>query len=401
MADRNAYVQSGASTPTPGQLLVNANAPNNIMQAYVSFDISFIRTSNFNNAFLYVRAYDMVSYPNTTLFAYSTDTTWDESSISWATQPAASPVALNSTVIYDLNQQWYKIDVSSFILGERNAGHTRASFLLNDTVSINNPLPFYSRTTAYPPLLVLNNKRGGCTGYTYQWQSSLFCNNTWSDIASATSLSYTAPAGLTDSTCYRLQVTDACSSVVYSNTLHINIDAQTVAGTLTVTEADPSKGTIQVGGAVGKVLHWEVSEDDFATVNTALNSTSAQISYTGSTTSDLYYRALIRSGVCSQLYTDTVKILKVQDFTIFNSFSPNGDGLNDVWKINGIERYPDNKVSIVNFMGVPVYEASHYNNEDVVWDGHGGGQSLPDGTYYYSIQIPDKPSLTGFVVIKR
>jgi hypothetical protein len=52
-------------------------------------------------------------------------------------------------------------------------------------------------------------------------------------------------------------------------------------------------------------------------------------------------------------------------------------------------------------MGVPVYEAERYNNDDIVWQGVSGGQRLPDGTYYYSVHIPDQPVMTGYVIIKR
>ncbi len=272
--------------------------------------------------------------------------------------------------------------------------------MLNDTTTGNNPLVFFSKDTPFPPILVVNNKRGGCTGYTYQWQYSPFCNNIWGDIVGANSSTYDPPA-LSDSTCYRLKITDGCANEAFSNILHVNIDPETITGALTVSEIDIKSGTIEINGQLGKIRQWEVSDDNFATTPTIINATTTQINYTGSTTSDLYYRASVKSGVCASVYSDTVKILKVQEFILFNSFSPNSDGINDVWKINGIERYPDNKVSIVNFMGVQVFQTERYNNEDIVWDGTSGGQSLPDGTYYYAVQIADQPQMTGYVVIKR
>jgi gliding motility-associated-like protein len=404
VADRNSYVRSGnSSTVIPsGELLTNTYSPDSIIYTYLSFDISSIRASTFDNAYLYLRSYDRSDYPNKLIFVSSVaDTTWTEAAINWANKPAASPTPIGSAVIYDINEQWYKLDISSYILAERNANNKRISLMLNDTTSENNPLVFYSKETTFPPILVVNNKRGGCTGYSYQWQSSIFCDNTWSDISGAISPTYDPPAGLTDSTCYRLQITDGCTSAAFSNTIHVNVDPQTVTGHLTVSEIDLMSGTIEINGQLGKVKHWEVSQDNFATASTNIGSTATQINYTSSTTSDLYYRAQIKSGTCASVYSDTVKILKVQEFIIFNSFSPNGDGINDVWKINGIERYPDNSVSIVNFMGVPVYEAERYNNEDIVWQGVSGGQRLPDGTYYYSVHIADKPVMTGYVVIKR
>ncbi|MDB5256091.1 MAG: large protein [Chitinophagaceae bacterium] len=404
VADRNGYVRSGNASTTvlpAGQLLTNTHAPDSLINTYLSFDVSSIKNSTFNNVYLYLRGYDRSDYPNKLLFVSSvTDTTWDENTINWSNKPVASASPIASSVVYDINEQWYKFDISSYVMAQRSSNNKRISLMLNDTTDGNNPLVFYSRETVFPPILVVNNKRGGCTGYSYQWQYSTFCNNVWGDISGAISDTYD-PSTLSDSTCYRLQITDGCGSIAYSNILHVNVDAQTATGTLTVSEIDIQSGTIQIDGQVGKIRHWEVSEDNFATTPTTINSNATQIGYTGSPTSDLYYRAQIKSGVCPSVYSDTIKILKVQEFLIFNSFSPNGDGINDVWKINGIERYPDNKVSIVNFMGVPVYQAERYNNEDVVWQGTSGGQSLPNGTYYYSVQIPSQPTMTGFVIIKR
>ena len=404
VADRNTYVRSGASIPViaPGELITNTKTTDSLMEIYLSFDISSIRTTSFDNVYLYLHSYDRTNYPNKQLFVSSVaDTVWDESFITWSNRPVAASLPMASAVIYDINEQWYKFDVSAYILAQRNAGNKRITLMLKDTTSGNNPLVFFSKDTQFPPLLVINNKRGGCTGYNYQWQSSIFCNNTWSDISGATSYTYDPPAGLTDSTCYRLQLTDGCASIVFSNIVRVNVDPQTISGKLTVSEIDLTSGTIDINGQLGKIKHWEISQDNFATASTNITSTATQINYTGSTTSDLYYRAQIKSGACSSVYSDTVKILKVQEFIIFNSFSPNGDGINDVWKINGIERYPDNSVSIVNFMGVSVYEGEKYNNEGVVWQGTSGGQRVPDGTYYYSVYLADKPVMTGYVIIKR
>lgn len=65
---------------------------------------------------------------------------------------------------------------------------------------------------------------------------------------------------------------------------------------------------------------------------------------------------------------------------ICNFVTPNNDGDNDVWNIIGIERYPDNAVTIINNHGQIVFEQSAYQN---TWD----GESLPDGTYYYMVRI--------------
>ncbi|MEZ5195006.1 MAG: hypothetical protein R2764_00990 [Bacteroidales bacterium] len=66
---------------------------------------------------------------------------------------------------------------------------------------------------------------GQCNGvpacYAYQWQESVNCTGTWTDIAGATDATYQPPA-LTDTTCYRVVVTDICG-VVYTNSVQINV----------------------------------------------------------------------------------------------------------------------------------------------------------------------------------
>ena len=88
-----------------------------------------------------------------------------------------------------------------------------------------------------------------------------------------------------------------------------------------------------------------------------------------------------------------------------NAFSPNGDGVNDTWRIRGIEGYPNNYIRIFNMWGNRVYHKHGYRNE---WRGENqlqlyyGDGKLPESTYFYLVDLGDgsKP-LTGFVYIKR
>lgn len=86
--------------------------------------------------------------------------------------------------------------------------------------------------------------------------------------------------------------------------------------------------------------------------------------------------------------------------TIYNAVSPNGDGKHDVFEIKGIEQeiYKNNKVEIFNRWGDRVYKQSGYNNKDVAFD----GGTLPDGTYYYVLDLGnDRKLLSGFLLLSR
>ncbi len=91
---------------------------------------------------------------------------------------------------------------------------------------------------------------------------------------------------------------------------------------------------------------------------------------------------------------------------VYEAFSPNGDGINDAWIIDGIEDYPNNTVMIFNQWNSRVFDARGYNNVSVVWKGEADGflnkGSADDGTYYYVIDLGDgSKSLSGFVILKR
>jgi gliding motility-associated-like protein len=85
--------------------------------------------------------------------------------------------------------------------------------------------------------------------------------------------------------------------------------------------------------------------------------------------------------------------------TIWTSFSPDGDGVNDVWNIGHIELYPENTVQIFNRWGALLFESKGYSQP---WDGTWQNKELPAETYYYVINLGDGSDiLTGTVTIIR
>lgn len=78
---------------------------------------------------------------------------------------------------------------------------------------------------------------------------------------------------------------------------------------------------------------------------------------------------------------------------LFNTITPNNDGVNDNFIIEGIECYPDNRLRIFNRWGVEVFNEKSYNNTTIVFDGTSSGRAtlnaekgLPTGVYFYVLQ---------------
>lgn len=68
-------------------------------------------------------------------------------------------------------------------------------------------------------------------------------------------------------------------------------------------------------------------------------------------------------------------------------FTPNGDGVNDVWIIKNIELLPDAKVTIFDRYGKRLTTIPYYDNVTNAWDGTYNGKEQPATDYWYSINI--------------
>jgi gliding motility-associated-like protein len=96
---------------------------------------------------------------------------------------------------------------------------------------------------------------------------------------------------------------------------------------------------------------------------------------------------------------DTMHITVLPKLLIPNAFTPNNDGINDVWAIPGLDKYDQLVITIFNRWGQQVYQSTGYKQP---WNGQYGGQPLAAGTYYYVINLGNNdPKLQGPVTILR
>lgn len=109
---------------------------------------------------------------------------------------------------------------------------------------------------------------------------------------------------------------------------------------------------------------------------------------------------------CVETTLTIVFSLPVPELSIYEAFSPNGDGINDRWFVEGIREYPQNQVTILDQYNNIVFQVSGYDNRENVWTGEigkpGSTELLENDTYYYVIDLGDgQEALTGYIVLRR
>lgn len=116
------------------------------------------------------------------------------------------------------------------------------------------------------------------------------------------------------------------------------------------------------------------------------------------------YFLTVTNGACTA--TDSVNVFVGEIITIYSSFTPNGDDINDTWVIRNSSQFENMKVTIYDRSGQIVYETVSYSAPDKWWDGtlHNKGEKpLPASTYFYVIDLieGDDPIYKGSVTIIR
>ncbi|MVN92686.1 CshA/CshB family fibrillar adhesin-related protein [Mucilaginibacter aquatilis] len=127
------------------------------------------------------------------------------------------------------------------------------------------------------------------------------------------------------------------------------------------------------------------------------NGTVTYTPNTGYAGTDVFtYRVRDLNGYYTNVATVTINISATSLLKIPNLFTPNGDGINDVFEIRGLEKFSQNELIIVNRWGNEVFHQSGYKN---TWTGEG----LNEGTYYYILKVKttDWQVLKGYITLMR
>ena len=105
----------------------------------------------------------------------------------------------------------------------------------------------------------------------------------------------------------------------------------------------------------------------------------------------------VTNGVC-QPALDYITIT-VHDLVIPTLITPNLDGRNDFFVLQGLETLGKTELTIFDRRGLKVYENADYEND---WDGVDYNTNpLPDDTYFYVIKSANGKAFNGFIVVRR
>lgn len=224
-----------------------------------------------------------------------------------------------------------------------------------------------------------------CAACSFSWMPTTYLDNAYAPNPVATP--DTSTSGIT----YTLTIADGTCN--YTDLVSINIGY----ASLNVKPQDTTikKGevvTLRVTGGTGTYT-W--NPPYYLTIPYGMTNRpdAAPLSTIIYTVNSVFPSGCIASG------TVIIRVTPDDELIFYNTFTPNNDGINDVFYIANIEQYPDNTLTIYNRYGQKIFFKRGYKND---WDGTINGEQVPTGTYFYVLDTgTDKGSYRGHVNIIR
>ncbi len=224
-----------------------------------------------------------------------------------------------------------------------------------------------------------------CASCTFSWIPTTYLDNAYSPNpvgtydTSATSITYTL--FIADGTCS------------YTDLLNVNI-------TYLPLNVSPQDTTIKSGEVVtyhvsGGTGNYTWQPPYYLTIpyGQMQNPDAAPPSTIVYTVSSVFPSGCVASN------TVIIRVIPNDELIFYNTFTPNNDGINDVFYIANLEKYPDNTLTIYNRYGQKIFFKRGYKND---WDGTIGGEQVPTGTYFYVLDTgTEKGAYKGHVNIIR
>lgn len=94
----------------------------------------------------------------------------------------------------------------------------------------------------------------------------------------------------------------------------------------------------------------------------------------------------------------TVRVDVIIRLLVPSAFSPDADGINDVWELRNADAFPDLTVTVFNRWGEVMFQSKGYNTP---WDGSAQSARVVPGVYQYLISVGNGRVLHGDVTVLR
>ncbi|MCW3083283.1 MAG: hypothetical protein JWP12_649 [Bacteroidetes bacterium] len=234
---------------------------------------------------------------------------------------------------------------------------------------------------------IVLNASGSVNGVNYQW----FEIPANTSVGNTSNVSVAPPIGITD---YYVMVdngtgcTDNDTITVISNALPTASAGPDVS--IVIAQSTPIGGSPTTTASGATAMWTPLPGLDNAT---AFNPIATPV------TTTLYTVTITSAQGC--IASDSVLVTVLPTIKIPDGISPNNDGDNDEWLIDGIEMFPNCTVEVYNRWGELLFQSPGYKEH---WKGVYKGKDLPVGTYYYIIDLGDPlfpDAYTGPITILR
>jgi gliding motility-associated-like protein len=230
-----------------------------------------------------------------------------------------------------------------------------------------------------------------CEGQSVQLEASGGTMYLWQPAKGLSDAQIANPvAKPTETTTYMVQVSNGGCSATEEITITVNKNAFADAG------ADQKIITGQ-----NITLNGKVSGDDITyywTPSDYLDDPN-KLNPIATPPKDMTYTLNAVSNLGCTSSSDAVFIKVYPEVLIPNTFTPNGDGINDTWNIPAASAFPSPVIKITNRYGQLVYQSTGTFKP---WDGKMNGKDLPPAVYYYSVYLnEDFKTYSGWVMLMR
>ena len=187
----------------------------------------------------------------------------------------------------------------------------------------------------------------------------------------------------------------ACDALGVCDTTYVNVAVVPPGPPEDIEAVDDEFGLRRDTRITGNVLDNDVFTGQLSSVRitrrplrgTATLDENGELTYIG-TPGECGFTDTLRYEICQDGVCDLATVrfrVRCDAVEAYRGFSPNGDGINDFFVIEGIEAFPGSALTIYNRWGNEVYADTGYDNDwGGTWD---TDVDLTDGTYFYVLDL--------------